>query len=317
MGVLVASAIGLIVIIGLTKLFVHMNSQISQLEQQAKRSNLISLLGHYINEPQHCKETLMQAKTQISNGNNTNLYIIKVKDGGSVIDLPTEQNQLKSKYGMEGLVKFQLKCEETGGTTACQKCAGSFPCPPIQWSLSLISQSFVSGVPKFNSILKIPLVITHTGPNNNDFECGRTSPGIDLSNANCPSGQVLTGFNTHGNKICVRKGPSNVNCPSGQVLTGFDSNGNKICVTSSVSASDILSKFNFVRTHVPFLSGTVGWSTSARTRNCPTGGMILSCWGYSMGGRVCGVTPYRSKCIINQCSTTPLHLFYICLVPKP
>ncbi|MCZ0932525.1 MAG: hypothetical protein OXJ52_05170 [Oligoflexia bacterium] len=205
MGVLVASAIGLIVIIGLTKLFVHMDSQISQLEQKAKRSNLTSLLGNYMNEPQHCKETLLQTKTQLSAGSDTDLYVIKVTGGGSVLDIPTEQNQLKSKYGIEGLVKFQLKCEETGGVNACKKCAGPFPCSPVKWALSLVSQSIVSGVPRFNSLVKIPLLITHTGANDSDFECNSSSssPGLDLSNALCPAGKVLQGFDSSGNKVCL------------------------------------------------------------------------------------------------------------------
>ncbi|MCZ0932367.1 MAG: hypothetical protein OXJ52_04340 [Oligoflexia bacterium] len=53
MGALVASAIGLIVLIGITKSFVQMNFQIKQAQQKTQRISLISLLGNHINDPGH------------------------------------------------------------------------------------------------------------------------------------------------------------------------------------------------------------------------------------------------------------------------
>ncbi|MCZ0932447.1 MAG: hypothetical protein OXJ52_04765 [Oligoflexia bacterium] len=210
-------------------------------------------------EPAHCKETLLQAKTQVSAGTDATLYIIKVKNSGSAIDLVAEKNQLKSKYGIQGLVEFQLKCDETGGANACKKCPGPFPCPPVKRSLSLISQSIVNGAPRFNPILRAPLIVTHTGPNDNDFECNSSSPspGLDLSNVMCAQGEALQGFDTTGNKICIAGGTdiNNISCPVDQYLRGFDSSGDIICTPVSGTAC----------------TGGSIWSSSASKCVCPTG----------------------------------------------
>ncbi|MCZ0931947.1 MAG: hypothetical protein OXJ52_02205, partial [Oligoflexia bacterium] len=79
MGTLVASAIGLIVLIGITKSFVQMDSKIKQAQQKTQRISLITLLGNHINDPGHCKETLLPSATQISAGTDTNLQQIKVQ----------------------------------------------------------------------------------------------------------------------------------------------------------------------------------------------------------------------------------------------
>ena len=200
MGVLVASAIGIIVITGLTKLFVHMNTQLNLSEQKAQRTNLMSLIGSYLNSPNDCKETLSaQAAAEISAGTDKSFGQILTRGGGTVIDLSAEAARLKTQYGMEGYLVFQLKCEET---TTCAKCA-SPPCNPKRWSLSLISQTSINGVPSFNQILKLPLIVRYTGPNDEDFQCNQVSTNIDLTDALCSGSLVLKGFDTNGNKICV------------------------------------------------------------------------------------------------------------------
>ena len=182
MGALVASAIGLVVITGITKLFVQMGAQLKQAEQKVQRINLNSLLGNYMNDPGHCKETLLPSAPQISTGNDSSLKQIKIKGGGTALDLVLEKNQLKTKYGMEGFTDIQLKRQETGGANACKKCSGPFPCPSVKWSLSLVSQTYVNQAPSFNRLLEKALVLTHTGPNDSDFECFLSAPP---STANC------------------------------------------------------------------------------------------------------------------------------------
>ncbi|MCZ0933484.1 MAG: hypothetical protein OXJ52_10100 [Oligoflexia bacterium] len=227
MGTLVASAIGLIVLIGITKSFVQMDSKIKQATQKTQRISLISLLGNHINDPGHCKETLLPSATQISAGTDTNLQQIKVQGGGMALDLVAEKSQLKTKYGMEGLVDFQLKCEEAGGVNACKKCAGPFPCSPVKWSLSLISQTKVNNIPSFNRILQQPLNITHTGPNDSDFECGFLASQPQLA---CEDQKGTIEGYSHGNKKCYYLCPKgktrkdgfgcDAGCPSGQVWIG-------------------------------------------------------------------------------------------------
>ena len=230
-GVLVASVLGLIVVTGLTKTFVHTNTQVNQIEQKMRRANLIGLLGNYINNPTVCKETLNQEAVKVSAGTNAILTQIKQPGGGTVIDLVAEKSQLKQKYGLDGLTQFQLNCEETGGTTPCKKCTGgSFPCPSVKWSLTLISQTYINGLPSFNRILKIPVIVTHTGSADSDFDCNKSSsiapssstPSIDLSDAKCNTGEMLQGFDTNGVKVCV---PSTNN------------NNNKNCAAKVIPAS--------------------------------------------------------------------------------
>ncbi|MCY4321735.1 MAG: hypothetical protein OXC37_04970, partial [Bdellovibrionaceae bacterium] len=62
--------------------------------------------------------------------------------------------------------------------------------------------------------------------------CVPSPKGVNIADADCPSGKILKGFDNNGNKICVDSDRSlaNVKCPTGQVLTGFNSSGNKICV---------------------------------------------------------------------------------------
>ena len=226
MGALVASAIGLVVITGITKLFVQMGAQLKQAEQKVQRINLNSLLGNYMNDPGHCKETLLPSAPQISTGNDSSLKQIKIKGGGTALDLVLEKNQLKTKYGMEGFTDIQLKCQETGGANACKKCSGPFPCPSVKWSLSLVSQTYVNQVPSFNRLLEKALVLTHTGPNDSDFECFLTAPPSALA---CEDRKgTIEGYDSHGNKKCyylcpkgkTRKDGFGCDCPTGYFWNG-------------------------------------------------------------------------------------------------
>ena len=67
--------------------------------------------------------------------------------------------------------------------------------------------------------------------------------GNNLSGINC-NGGYLTGFDNKGRKIC--KNLSDLwSCPTGQVMTGFDTNNNVICRDDSLCASgEYLRGFN-------------------------------------------------------------------------
>ena len=234
MGALVASAIGLVVITGITKLFVQMGAQLKQAEQKVQRINLNSLLGNYMNDPGHCKETLLPSAPQISTGNDSSLKQIKIKGGGTALDLVLEKNQLKTKYGMEGFTDIQLKCEETGGANACKKCSGPFPCPSVKWSLSLVSQTYVNQVPSFNRLLEKALVITHTGPNDSDFECFNKATS---TSSTCPSGYELS-VDSHGNSTCVE-------CPKHcATLHGYTSGGASKALTLTAGQFSLYYKYS-------------------------------------------------------------------------
>ena len=240
-GILVSSAIGLIVIAGFTKMFAHMSSQMSQFEQKIERMNLITFLGNYMNHPGHCKKTLDQVSTQISAGTNTSLDKIMLEHGGTALDIVAEKNKLKTKYGLEGFVDFQLNCDETGGTDPCKKCTGTYPCPSVKWSLSLISQTYINDIPSMNRVVDLPIVVTHTGPNDSDFECNSASQ----AQVGCERG-AIEGFDSHGNKKCfylcpkgkLRKNGFGCDCPTGHFWTGTQ------CVEDCSNAADKKIKIN-------------------------------------------------------------------------
>ena len=260
-GVLVASAIGLIVISGITKLFVHTQSQLNQSELKSQRTNFIGLMGNFLNDPGSCKETLNQVSADIEAGNNTQINKLLAKGGGTFLDIVAEKSQLKSKYGLDGLVMLKLDCAESGTGKPCKKCTGSFPCSPVKWTISLISQTYINGLPSFNRVLKTPIVVTHISSNAGDFVCNKPAfQSINLSDANCPAGEVLQGFDTNGNKVCVKPLLSNTSCPSGEVLTGLDSSGSVVCVkplsNTSCPSGEVLTGFDSSGSVVCVAQGT-------------------------------------------------------------
>ncbi|MDE0092505.1 MAG: hypothetical protein OXN83_04375 [Oligoflexia bacterium] len=177
-GVLVASSIGLIVITGLTKMFVHMSSQITQLEQKAQLANLISLIGNtmttkILNDAVNCTATLKQVTTpaippRIKAGNKADFYKIKSNGGGDIVDL--NASNLQTQYGLEGFVKFEVECAESSCNCSSPPPTPTSPCTK-RWSVSLISQSRINNALSFNRIMKIPITVNYTGTGNNDFTC--------------------------------------------------------------------------------------------------------------------------------------------------
>ena len=64
---------------------------------------------------------------------------------------------------------------------------------------------------------------------------GSGTPANPVANKRCPSGEVLTGFNSLGNVVCANPSGgtspvANKKCSSGKVLTGFDGSGDPQCV---------------------------------------------------------------------------------------
>ena len=58
--------------------------------------------------------------------------------------------------------------------------------------------------------------------------------GVNLADADCPTGNVIQGFSADGTKICVPIVELNdADCPHGETLKGFDPRGKRICTASS------------------------------------------------------------------------------------
>ena len=223
LGVLIVSGIGLIITSGVVKQYAHMQTQIQQAERSIQRTHVMRLIENHMSIPGHCKKTLNQVASDVSDGTNTELTQILSTHGDPLIELGLSQEELRSQYGVEGLTLLQLQCEETGGVQPCKKCSAC-NCPSVKWSLSLISQSYINGLPSFNRIVQVPLKLTHTGPDDSDFECGYTANGGQVQQGSicdcpahrpywtgsqclpCPGGKVSDGTLPRKNATCV--------CPS-------------------------------------------------------------------------------------------------------
>ena len=210
-GVLVASAVGLIVVTGITKLFVHMSSQNLQLEQQAKRANLVAQIGSFLNNPVNCKATLQSVpdlnviKQPSTSSSTYPITFSQLKPGspdssdpsdpnkvttlsGSFIDL-NQKAQLRSYYGIEGYAVFELNCA-TSPKSNCDSAIGS----DKRWELSLISQTYINNVPSFNRIVKIPISVAYYGNNPDQFQCNDVGSSLPSGlSANCVTAEDSSG----------------------------------------------------------------------------------------------------------------------------
>ena len=181
-GALVASAVGLIVVGGLTKMFVHMNSQISYLEKKTEQINLIGTIGEAMRNPSYCKETMKWIQNDLRSGKDLNeLWQIRAPTsdgrGKPIIQL---NPAFKALYGIKGIARFDMRCEDPGNDCSYS----SYP-ETKQWSFNFISQSQINNVPTFNRIMKIPLSITFTGSNPDEFSCCQA--GENFQNGACVS----------------------------------------------------------------------------------------------------------------------------------
>ncbi len=151
-GMLVASAIGLIVVAGLSQMFANMSSQIKQLEERGGRIFFNESIANYLRAG--CRATLRGNAGAIKAGNRVEFTQIKGSDGRTVLDLHAEKERLKSEYGIRGHTYFQLTCKEPPGSPPyncnyVSNCHIPTGCE-YNWSLSLISQSMVNGLLMYN-----------------------------------------------------------------------------------------------------------------------------------------------------------------------
>ena len=165
-GVLVASGLGLIVVTGLSQLFVNMSSQLKQLENKAKQAIFRDVLWNELKDG--CENTLKPHASDIAVGNGLDFAEIRDENNRVSINLSTEKDRLEAEYGLTGNFTFQIKCTspQPDLTSDCD-CKGpaTYPCGK-KWTLSLISQSLVKGVLVYNRSFSFDLDIgyVHTPP---------------------------------------------------------------------------------------------------------------------------------------------------------
>ena len=156
-GVLVASAIGLIVVGGLSQMFSNIHTQLGQMEQKSQKIFLNDLIGSELKTG--CTNTLKPHGNSIIDGINVDSFSeLKDETDRVILDLDP----------LKGHNYFQLRCSDDTDPTdpdPC-KCDGkSSPCNR-KWTLSFISQSELNGLPVYNKNFSVDLAVkyTSTGP---------------------------------------------------------------------------------------------------------------------------------------------------------
>ena len=210
-GVLVASGLGLIVVTGLSQLFVNMSSQLKQLENKAKQAIFRDVLWNELKDG--CENTLKPLASDIAQGNKQDFAEIRDEHDRTSINLSIEKDRLEAEYGLTGNFTFQISCTspQPDGTSDCDcETAGTYPCAK-KWSLSMISQSMVKGVLVYNRNFSFDLNIEYmvqpstTTPPNEDFRCNVTGlsgsplpppPPVDCFHVNKANKIALLGCGT-------------------------------------------------------------------------------------------------------------------------
>ena len=218
--VLVASALGIIVMVGVSQMFANRFSQLRQMEQRSQRIFFDEFIGSQLRTG--CEETLKGLGSEIWQGRDKNFYQLKNENGRTILDLNAEKNQLKAKYGMTGHIEFQLKCSELLPNN-CNCSSGTYPCQK-KWTLNLLSQSLVNNMLVYNKNSSFELAIAYNSSLPSNFKCSILNTELAqlndladiktelakierklavLNSATCSSRQALRGFTSAGSPICV------------------------------------------------------------------------------------------------------------------
>ena len=161
-GVLTSAAVGLVVVSGISQMFVNMAGQIRSIEQRTATKQFHSTLGTHISQPGICVNTLQDYGKWIHKGNPKNFSFSKILDqkGQSIrsLDLSLADNQKAQKqiYGMDGHVSYQLSClgkPDSNGNfdkdcdcrTATWDYSANGPCQK-RWRFNLLFQTRQNGV---------------------------------------------------------------------------------------------------------------------------------------------------------------------------
>ena len=166
LGVLVASGVGLIVVTGLSQLFVNMSSQLQHMEDKAKHGVFRDSLWDTLKAG--CENTLKPNASDVANGNAFPFGEIRDGNDRVAVNLATEKPRLESEYGLTGHFNFQMNCAnpQPDGTTDCD-CESVTPNPTPttpctkKWVLSLISQREIKGILVYNRTFSFDLNIEY------------------------------------------------------------------------------------------------------------------------------------------------------------
>lgn len=185
-GVLVAAAIGLIVVGGIVQLFVNMTAQIKQVENRAGLRTFKTLMERSLQDTTGCANTLGGLKGELwDNASGTGAFDfdeIKNANGDTVIDVYPLTSSLEAEYGLTGSVIFRASCL----TSPCD-CSNfsNWAGTPIScdntWSISLVSQSAVQDSTVYNK----PQLLADVNISFTDSRPTPFTPDLNLSTFTC------------------------------------------------------------------------------------------------------------------------------------
>ena len=166
-GVLVAAAVGVIVIAGVSQMFANMAGQLKQMEDRTKRIFFDRLVGaEFVGDA--CRRTLRDNNVALANGNAIRFSQLKNEAGQIILDLSAEKERLESRFGITGNTYFSFSCNnpQPDGSLNCD-CESAFLSvpPPTEcvktWTLSFITQRRVKGLFVYDKGLSVQVVIRY------------------------------------------------------------------------------------------------------------------------------------------------------------
>ena len=162
-GVLVAAAVGVIVIAGVSQMFANMAGQLKQMEDRTKRIFFDRFVGAEF-AGGACKSTLRDNNVALATGSAISFSQLRNEAGRIVLDLGAEKERLESQFGITGNVHFIFSCNDPQPDGSpdcdCESAAPPFPCVRT-WTLSLITQKKVKGLFVYDKGLSVQVVIRY------------------------------------------------------------------------------------------------------------------------------------------------------------
>ena len=149
-GVMVASIVGLIVVMGMSQMFANMSAQMKGIENQVKRVFFVNFVGSELND--NCDDTLKDNSNYSGNphpynplhsGDSFSGHKI-IKGSQTVLDLNAEEDRLEAEYGLSKGSYFQYTCIGATGS-GCTCSSTSYTCEK-KWKIDLVTRREVNGV---------------------------------------------------------------------------------------------------------------------------------------------------------------------------
>ena len=219
-GVLTSAAVGLVVVSGISQMFVNMAGQIRGIEQRTATRQFHSTLGTHISQPGICVNTLQDYGKWIHKGNPSSFSFSKIINQKGkeikVLDLSLAENQKTQRqiYGMDGHVSYQLSClgkADSNGNfdkvcdcrTATWDYTANGPCQKL-WRFNLLFQSRQNGVLVYQKPFSYDIQVEYSKAP----QTVKNGAGQDRAQANLSCNSQISPFvSEDGNPNDLLRGP--------------------------------------------------------------------------------------------------------------